>query len=237
MIDIQSLINDAVEKRSQSRTGKRDSSYFHVSDAGTCYRKRYLKRMGVEPITPIPVGALRKMLAGDAGHEMLQSTLKYYGGLFAQEGEILTNHIKGHFDAVMKDGDTKILLEFKTIEKWGMKYIKEEGAKSEHIIQMLTYWVFLRKDYTNLDQATLFYVKREDFEGLPFNYLWDDDVIQKVQAEWRPLIEFWENKQLPPCTCDKDYGGNGVKYCRYIADDGESCCSESLLNTLEVTSG
>lgn len=235
VIDLQKIINDAVEKRSQIRTGSRDTSYFHVSDAGTCYRKRYLKRLGVEPKVPIAVGALRKMLAGDAGHEMLQNTLKWHGALFAAEGEILTNDIKGHFDAIVKSsGISKVLTEFKTIEKWGMKYIKEDGPKSEHILQMFTYWSHLRKDYTALDQATLFYVKREDFEGVPFNYLWSDDIADKVAQEWMPLIKAWTAKKLPDCTCHLDYGGNGIKYCRYISEDGETCCSEDLLKTLET---
>lgn len=233
VIDIQQLIDDAVTQRSQVRSGGRDSGYFHVSDAGTCYRKRYLKRLGVPPTVEIATGALRKMLAGDAGHEMLQATLHHHGQLFAAEGTITTHHIQGHFDAIVKPErftTEKVLLEFKTIEKWGMTHIKKDGPKLEHKLQMFTYWHWLRPDYTDLNQATLFYIKREDFEGLPFNYFWSDDIAEQVVQEWGPLITAWMLEQVPACTCAEDYGGNGIKYCRYIEKDGESCCDLKLID-------
>jgi hypothetical protein len=232
MIDIQQIINDAIQVNSQVRGGKRDGAKFHVSDAGTCYRKRYFKRLGVEPTGEIPVASLRKMYAGDAGHLHLQKLLSDHGKLFATEGTVQTDQIKGHFDGIIKDGNAKTVLEIKTIEKWAMGYIKKDGPKPEHIIQMFTYWSFLRKDYTQLDQATLFYVKREDFEGVPFNFVWDKDVEAQVAKEWLPLIEYWDKQQLPPCTCGEDYGGKGVNYCRYANEDKTECCSEDLIKTL-----
>ncbi len=235
MIDIQNLIDVAVSKRSQVKGEGRDRNYFHVSDAGTCYRKRYFKRLGIEPIREIPVGALRKMLAGDAGHEMLQKTLQYYGTLFAAEGEVSTHDIKGHYDAILKTDKSKVMWEIKTVEKWSMKYITEGGPKPEHELQMFTYWDFARHDYKDLDQATLTYVKREDFESKSFNYLWSSDIATKVLGEWQPLIRYWQSEELPPCTCPQDYGGNGVKYCRYISENEETCCDESLLITKEIS--
>lgn len=236
MIDIQKMIDKAVEQRSQVRGSLRDNDYFHVSDAGTCYRKRYFKRLGIEPRVPIVVGALRKMLAGDAGHEMLQQTLQRYGTLLAAEGEVTTSitQIKGHFDAIVEDDKDRVLIEFKTIEKWGMTHIKKDGPKVEHLLQMFTYWHLLRPDYTNLNQATLVYIKREDFEAISFDYLWDTSIKDQVLAEWQPLTKFWRNRELPECTCNRDYGGNGVKYCRYINPDGETCCSKELLNIKEL---
>lgn len=229
LIDIQKLIDEATQKRSQSKSVARDTSYFHVSDAGTCYRKRYFKRLGIEPKVPIPVGALRKMLAGEAGHQMLQDLLQLNGGLFAAEGTVKTEHILGHFDALYKTERGKLLLEFKTVEKWGMTHIKRDGPKPEHELQMFTYWSLMRGDYRDLNQASLFYVKREDFEGVPFNYLWSFDIQARVQREWRTLVAYWNRQELPPCTCNKDYGGQGIKYCRYINEDGETCCNQELL--------
>ncbi len=232
MINFQNLINEIVEKNNQVRSGGRDASKFHVSDAGTCYRKRYYKRLGVEPTSDIAVASLRKMIAGDAGHEMLQGLLKRYGKLFAAEGEVGGEHIKGHFDGIIKDGDAKAVLEIKTIEKWAMGYIKKDGPKPEHLLQMFTYWTYLRQDYTKLDQAVLSYVKREDFETKDFNYLWDKDITDKVAAEWTPLVRYWENQELPPCTCHLDYGGKGMNYCRYKDEsdpENITCCSEDLI--------
>lgn len=233
MIKIQQLIDEAVQKNNQVRSGARDSDFFHVSDAGTCYRKRYFKRLGVPATTEIAVASLRKMVAGDAGHEMLQKLLYRAGSLFAAEGTIQSKHIKGHFDAIVKS-EGKCLIEFKTIEKWAMGYIKKDGPKREHLTQMFTYWSFLRDDYQSLDQATLAYMKREDFEAVEFNYVWDSDIAVKVSEEWSPLIDFWNKQIIPPCTCNEDYGGKGVNYCRYPSEDRETCCSEELIKTLEA---
>ena len=232
MIKVQQLIDEAVQKNNQVRSGARDSDFFHVSDAGTCYRKRYFKRLGVPASTEIAVASLRKMVAGDAGHEMLQKLLYRAGTLFASEGTVQNGHIKGHFDAIIKDESGKCLVEFKTIEKWAMGYIKKDGPKKEHLIQMFSYWKFLRGDYREMNQATLTYVKREDFEAVDFNFLWDDAISNKVQNEWEPLVTFWEKQIIPPCTCNEDYGGKGVNYCRYPSEDGETCCSEELINTI-----
>lgn len=233
MIDIQELVNQAVLKNNQVRGGYRDASKFHVSDAGTCYRKRYFKRLGIKPEFDIPVAALRKMLAGDGGHLQLQSVLGKYGKLFAAEKELETDDVKGHFDAIVAEKQEKTMLEIKTIEKWGMTYIKKDGPKKEHLLQMFTYWAHSRGDYTKLDQATLFYVKREDFEGVQFNYKWSKDILDQVNHEWAPLLQYWREQKIPPCTCHEDYGGKGMQYCRYANEEKTECCSETLITQLK----
>jgi hypothetical protein len=245
VIDIQKIVDAAIERRNQVRAGGRDKDYFHVSDAGTCYRKRYLKRLGVEPQVPIPTASLRKMYAGDAGHVALQELLKWDNSLFASEGNLGDGqHILGHFDGIIMPGlRQKVMLEIKTVEKWSLSHIvgscsckgtpKEHaiGPKPEHILQAKTYWVFGRDQYTSLDQMTVAYFKREDFGGVQFDYQWQDEVREEVSREWLPLLKAWAAKVLPACTCNLDYGGAGVNYCRY--QDGQGgCCSEDLLKTL-----
>lgn len=245
VIDIQKIIDAAVEKRNQVRAGDRNNAFFHVSDAGTCHRKRYFKRLGVEPTSPIATASLRKMLAGDAGHVALQELLKWDKSLFAAEGTLGDGeHILGHFDGIIMPGLTqKVMLEIKTVEKWSMSHIvgscsckgtaKEHaiGPKPEHVLQAKTYWVYGRNQYTNLDQMTVAYFKREDFGGVQFDYEWSESVREEVLNEWLPLLMAWKEKTLPKCTCNLDYGGAGVNYCRY--QDGEGgCCDEKLLKTL-----
>lgn len=228
MFNVQQLINEVVEKNNQIKAGTRDGNKFHVSDAGGCYRARIYKRMGVEPTRIIDTPALRKMLAGDAGHTTLQSLLKRQGKLFLAESELETEHLKGHPDGVVKNG-VKALLEIKTIEKFQMGYIKKEGAKRPHELQMFTYWVLLRKELKDLDHAILSYVKREDFEAHDFYYKWSDEIQKQVDQEWNPLIKHWTDKTLPECTCEEMYNGKGWRYCRYLEnEEAETCCSESL---------
>lgn len=226
MFNVQELINQAVEKNNQVKAGDRDGSKFHVSDAGGCYRARYYKRLGVEPTRTIDTPALRKMVAGDAGHEKLQYLLRRNGSLFAAEGTVETEDIKGHFDAIVTNGELS-LLEIKTVEKWGMSHIKRSGAKREHKLQMFTYWYLLRKKLPNLDSAVLSYIKREDFEAHDFYFKWSEEIEEQVLNEWDTLGEYWTRKEIPPCTCKEMYDGAGPKYCRYSTSDTE-CCDELL---------
>jgi len=226
MFDINTLINEIVVKNNQIKSSGRNKDRFHVSDAGGCYRARVYKRLGVEPTRTIEAPALKKMIAGDASHEKLQQLLRRHGNLVASEGTVETDQLIGHFDAVVKNG-VKTLLEIKTNEKWGMGYIKKQGAKKEHKLQVFTYWSLLRNDYKDLDDCTLLYMKREDWEGVAFNFKWAPEIVEQVDGEWQPLISLWENKTLPACSCKELYDGSGPKYCRFGTSDTE-CCSELI---------
>lgn len=235
MISIQKLIDESIQEWSNTKSASRDNSKFSVSDAGLCYRARYYKRLGIPATRVTPVGALRKMLAGEAGHEKLQEVLQASGALVSSEEPLeLWGEVLGHHDGVVVSEDERSLVEFKTIEKWGMTHIKKDGPKNPHILQMFTYWCALRKLklHPTLDQATLAYIQREDFSQIQFDYLWpegDDEVTRRVEAEWYPLLLLWKNQVLPSCTCPEDYGGHGISYCRYQTSP-ETCCDSDLLN-------
>jgi hypothetical protein len=230
MISIQKLIDESIQEWSDTKSAARDNTKFSVSDAGLCYRARYYKRLGIEPTRVTPVGALRKMMAGEAAHEKLQAVLFATGHLESSEGPLaLWGEVLGHYDAIVGSGDELVLNEYKTIEKWGMTHIKRDGPKNPHILQMFTYWYALRTlgFYPDLGQATLAYIMREDFSQIQFDYLWGDEVVKRVEAEWHPLLLLWKQQVLPDCTCPLDYGGNGISYCRYQSSP-EECCSENL---------
>lgn len=228
-LNIQTLINEIIEKESAYNTGKRDNRKFSVSDAGGCYRARIYKRLGIEPTRVIEIGALRKMTAGNAGHEKLQQLLWKGKRMFLSENTVESEHLMGHPDGVIKAGSSKVLVEFKTIEKFQMGYIKKTGAKQPHVLQMFTYWSLLREDIKDLDHAILSYVKREDFEALDFHFIWNDGIQAQVLLEWEPIIHYWLDKTLPPCTCPSMYDGAGPKYCNYLNNlENMTCCDEKL---------
>jgi hypothetical protein len=231
IFNVQTLIDEIVVKNNQVRSGQRDGAKFHISDAGGCYRARVFKRRGYQPTREIETPALRKMLAGSAGHDQIQKLLRYQGKLFLAESELETEHLKGHPDGVIKNGEL-VLLEIKTIEKFQMGYIKKQGAKRPHELQMFTYWSLLRKDLPELNRAVLSYIKREDFEAHDFYYNWSEEIQKQVDEEWNTLILYWTNNALPPCTCKDLYDGNGPKYCRYGITDKE-CCSELLYTKMK----
>lgn len=227
--NVQTLIDTLIQENNQYKSGQRDNAKFSISDAGGCYRARIYKRMGIEPTRKIEIEGLRKMVAGDAGHEKLQSLLWRGHKMFLSENEVESEHLLGHPDGIIKHGNTKYLVEFKTIEKWGMGHIKRDGAKQPHVLQLFTYWSLLREDIANLDRAVLSYIKREDFEAHDFYFNWNDNIQAQVNAEWHPLITHWVEKTLPDCTCIEMYNGAGPKYCRYLNNlENMTCCDEKL---------
>lgn len=232
-LNIQSIINEIIEKNSAYNTTKRDNRKFSISDSGGCYRARIYKRLGVGPTRTIDIEGLRKMEAGNAGHEKLQQLLWRGKKLFLSESEVGDEHRLGHPDGVIKSGDMKWLVEFKTIEKFQMGYIKKQGAKQPHVLQMFTYWSLLRQDITNLNRAVLSYVKREDFETHDFYFNWSDQIQAQIDAEWEPLIKHWTDKTLPGCTCAELYNGAGPKYCRYLENaENLTCCNDKLFTSV-----
>lgn len=228
-LNIQTLINEIITANSAYNTSKRDNRKFSISDAGGCYRARIYKRLGIPPTREIEISALRKMMAGNSGHEKLQQLLWKGNKMFMSENSVESEHLLGHPDGIIKTGDTKVLVEFKTIEKFQMGYIRKQGAKQPHILQMFTYWSLLRKDIQDLDNAVLSYIKREDFEALDFHFIWNDSIKAQVDQEWEPLIKYWINKTLPDCTCIEMYNGAGPKYCNYLNNiENLTCCDEKL---------
>lgn len=228
-LNIQSIINQIIEKESAFSTKKRDNAKFNISDAGGCYRARIYKRLGIAPTRTIEIEALRKMTAGNAGHEKLQQLLWRGKKMFMSENEVESEHLLGHPDGIIKSGNIKHLVEFKTIEKFQMGYIRKQGAKQPHLLQMFTYWTLLRKDITDLDRAVLSYVKREDFEACDFNFIWSENIQTQVDKEWIPLVQHWNDKTLPDCTCKEMYDGAGPKYCNYLNNlEALTCCDPKL---------
>lgn len=228
-LNIQVLIDDIIKSNSAYNTGQRDNRKFSISDAGGCYRARIYKRLGIEPTRIIETAALRKMTAGNAGHEKLQQLLWKGKKMFMSENAVESEHLLGHPDGIIKSGDAKVLVEFKTIEKFQMGYIRKTGAKQPHVLQMFTYWSLLRRDIRDLDHAVLSYVKREDFEALDFHFIWNEGIQAQVDNEWTPLIKHWIDKTLPDCTCKDMYDGAGPKYCSFLNNiENLTCCDEKL---------
>lgn len=237
MLNVQTLLDEALIKRSENWPKSKEPK-FHISDAGKCYRQRYFKRLGVERLVPMPLGGMRKGAAGDAAHEKITSLLDR--GVMAAERYLETEHIRGRFDTLIKDKEgNKALIQIKSTEKWQLGHIKTKGPSAHDELQLFTEWTLAREDYKDLDQAILFYVKREDFQGVAYDYQWSEEIKKKVEQDFKPLIAYWLKQELPPCTCHQDYDGKGPDYCMYKEVDevtGETigCCNEKLMTEVEV---
>lgn len=125
-----------------------------------CERKIYYSSAGVPEDYPFPIDSKKRMLVGDAVHEMLHGLLKKSGVLieyYNPDGSIPVDwkdpskqdrefpleckdlYIKrGKIDAVMIIDGELWLGEFKSINLKGFQSLQE--AKRDHVIQAVLYW-------------------------------------------------------------------------------------------------
>lgn len=137
-----------------------------VTDLCRCLRQAKYKLMGVaQTDTPPSIGALHD---GKMYHTDLQRMFwTLFSGAFTDcEMEVaLPNGIKGHIDGILTIGQSRFLVEFKTVNQWGWKsrVPLEEGYRR----QVNTYMgalgieralvVFRRKEYFDMDAIEVWF--------------------------------------------------------------------------------
>lgn len=168
-----------------------------------------------------------------------------------QEG---TQHYDGHL----------ILYDYKTAHSKWFEYAKGRPMSHYNKMQLGTYMYMLRKtiiadpskmgtmesqfDFklTNLTEARILKISKDDLRLHEMQLLWDDKLEQEVLGYWTSLNKLWEAKKLPPCTCLDVEGGfmgkrskAGKVYNDYFYEDEpcslkwyEHCKKEGLLNAV-----
>ncbi len=123
---------------------------------------------------------------GTLWHEWIHNTLRGLGVPYMAEVNLtpwLPKGWGGTADALVWHPELKAftLLDFKTIKGEGMKFIRNDGAKSEHIAQASAYWYAARK-------MGLPMVKRIGVLYLPKNATRDkDELIEALLVDFVPL--------------------------------------------------
>ncbi len=118
---------------------------FAPSYLSNCGRAIFYKKTGEKPTNPPDLPALLKMGWGDILHDDIQARLSKLGYLESFE-EAKTAEYEGltfnyFYDGILNVDGMRAIMEIKTVYASGYKSI-ENGAKEEHILQLISYMVF-----------------------------------------------------------------------------------------------
>lgn len=133
------------------------------------------------------------------------------------------------------------LAEIKSINPRAFKFLKKDGPKRAHQLQLGSYFSMVNNDPSLVPveptAGRLIYIgKDNDAPILDFTYeeAWTDEADAVVQD----LNTYWDAREVPPCTC----AGWEVGYCRYLLPEsrdfrgkakkdvvgGDDCCPPDL---------
>lgn len=212
---------------------KRDyGDYWSASSAGYCMRKNIFDRLQI-PHTTEEVDKARKQRIFSCGHifhDWIQQITKEAGLSIAQELELQDEDlmVRGHIDDLvllppedethMFTESNLILYDYKTRNSKGFATYSKIPSYF-HKMQTGTYVYMLRKrewvegfnktdrEVGDLSEARILNISKDDLRMTEVQYMYSDKVEKEVVDYWTTLNGYWEEKKLPPCTCDKEAGG------------------------------
>jgi len=85
-------------------------------------------------------------------------------------------------------------------------------------------------DNNAIKEARILTIEKDTLRTKEFVLMWSEELEDDVLNYWNTINTFWNNKKLPPCTCDEQEGGFMAKpqYNPYYYN-GEPCSREWYL--------
>lgn len=183
--------------------GERRSG-LRASDLGLCpgyvyYSMRYPER--VESIKSEMMSKLTQeeklartmsLMIGKAVHNEVERILSKNGVVVASEIECYNEQldITGHFDLLLdlRNDDYLDLIDIKTMNSWGLKYMKEKElkAKDYHEQQVMIYKYALKKVYKKKIRPSILYIGKDSGDMAQF-------YVQNEAKSLKQAKEFFEN--------------------------------------------
>jgi len=174
---------DVIEKQMMAEEEEtRERRSYWPSEATMCLRKLFYKWTETQESNPIPPSGRWKMDMGNAGESVLREWLSKTGlellGKMKAELDVedLNYPISGEADEIINDEKgllgpigERVGIEVKTSYGNGVRAIKENGAKDDHVAQCILYMhMFHTREWR------LIYVSRDDGYRLEFVITRDD---------------------------------------------------------------
>lgn len=215
--------------------------YWSASSAGYCMRRNIFERLKV-PYTSQDARKQRVFTSGHIFHEWVQKLTKEAGLSIASEVELQDEElmVRGHFDDLVKIGDSLILYDYKTQNSRAFSY-KRPDMSHYHKMQLGTYMYMLRHlayerglstghidQYADkVEEARILKISKDDLRMTEEQLLWTPDLEKEVVGYWKTLNGYWAKQTLPKCTC-ADYEGGFLAKPAYnpFYYEGEPCSLE-----------
>jgi hypothetical protein len=169
----------------------------HPSGGASCLRQLYWKWNDEKSSNPPDTSALIKMKFGDLIHEFLQKKViagSFPDAIFEKSFEWKVPDLKfpivGSPDVIIPSLNEGI--EIKSAYGMGIRQIKENGPKPEHILQASLY-----HEMTGVPSWEFVYIARDNSDRVQFHLDYKQETVDKAIDRFKALEKHLEAKTLP----------------------------------------
>ena len=197
MLRIEEVLNKSVVARAKA---KERSGEISMSSIGKCLRamimaERKYDKLYPETYIPMKDQQLRVFEAGYLFEKFCMDNTKD----IVVESQIPCEYrgIKGTADAIVKDGDTNILIDWKSVHSKKFDYLDKSGVDEGYAMQLTGYWLALKDKYKLSPICRIVYVEKECLliKEMAFNA---PDYVAKVNAKIDDIVLARQSQDLPP---------------------------------------
>jgi CRISPR-associated protein Cas4 len=234
-------IGEYLQMKKEVESDRRgDKTYYFVTDFGSCPRKVVYSMMNKEA-EPFSNHSLFVFANGDSFHKRMCDWLREMEILVAEEYPFKTENgrIHGRIDSIVQMNEKKTVVEFKSINNRGFKYLKR--PKTQHVIQVQLYLWFLKHfddKHCDIDDCgrIIYEDKDEQYhKEFPIEY------SPQIVADVFQLVSFFD-RHLDEGTVPTRFFSDSdwqCKYCQYHdvckkegegVDYGEDALAEKYCN-------
>lgn len=153
------MLKEIIDKFYLDREKDKEQRHFYVTDAGKCPRAVFFKFKNA-PRKEIEAKILRLFDHGDYIHKLIMKSLLGSRGIHVVASEINIppqEIISGRADAIISDGQGLYVLDIKSINSMGFKYLAEPKKENINQIQLYLY-------YFKIPKGILLYVNKDTQE-------------------------------------------------------------------------
>ena len=200
------MLKEIIDKFYLDQEKDKNRSHFYVTDAGRCPRSIFFKFKNA-PQKGMEANILRIFDHGDYIHKLIMKSL-----ISSREIHIVASEvnippqeiISGRADAIVSDGKDLYVLDIKSINSMGFRYMKE--PKKENINQIQLYL-----HYFEIPKGILLYVNKDNQELKEFIVNYDKELSKSLLNKLNDVKNNIDNNIVPPRI--NSYPENGE--CRY----------------------
>ncbi len=212
------MLREIIDKFYLDRQKDKDQHHFYISDAGKCSRSVFFKFKNA-PRKEMEANILRLFEHGNHIHKLIMESLLSTKDIHVVASEVNIppqELVSGRADAVISDGKELYVLDIKSINSMGFRYL--DKPKEENINQIQLYL-----HYFKISKGILLYVNKDDQQLKEF-------VIGYNQAQAQSLLDELTNlrKQIDSNIIPSRFSGYPnnwqCKYCQFreICNIGEA---------------
>jgi len=212
------MLREIIDKFYLDRQKDKNQHHFYISDAGRCARSIFFKFKNA-PRKEMEANILRLFDHGNHIHQLIMKPLLSTRDIHVVASEVNIppqELVSGRADAIVSDGKELYVLDIKSMNSMGFRYL--DKAKEENINQIQLYL-----HYFKIPKGILLYVNKDDQQLKEFIVNYNQVQAQSLLDELANLKKQIDSDIIPPRF--PGYPDNWqCKYCQFreICNIGEA---------------